>query len=37
MTPLALTTLAEIFVAALVFAFVVDFIKVPVFNRLGIA
>jgi H+-transporting ATPase len=37
MTPLALTTLGGIFAAALVFAFVVDFLKVPVFKRLGIA
>jgi len=37
MTPLAFTTVGEIFVAALVFAFVVDFIKVPVFHRVGIA
>jgi H+-transporting ATPase len=37
MTPLALTTLGGIFAAALLFAFVVDFLKVPVFKRLGIA
>jgi H+-transporting ATPase len=37
MTPLSLTVVGEVLAAALVFAFVVDFVKVPVFNRLGIA
>jgi H+-transporting ATPase len=37
MTPLSLTVVGEVLAAAFVFAFVVDFVKVPVFNRLGIA
>jgi H+-transporting ATPase len=37
MTPLPIFMLAGILVAAAVFAFIADFVKVPVFNRLKIA
>jgi H+-transporting ATPase len=37
MAPLSLLVVAEILIGAVVFAFILDFIKVPVFNRLGIA
>jgi hypothetical protein len=33
---LSLVVVAGILVAAVAFAFVLDFVKVPVFNRLGI-
>jgi H+-transporting ATPase len=36
MAPLSLVVVAGILVAAVAFAFVLDFVKVPVFNRLGI-
>ena len=37
MTPLPVSVVGEILLAAVVFAFVVDFAKVPLFNRLKIA
>ena len=37
MLPLPVSVIGETFVAAAVFAFIVDFAKVPVFRRLGIA
>ena len=37
MAPLPKLVVAAIFVAAVVFAFILDFVKVPVFNRLNIA
>jgi len=37
MTPLPLFVVGGIFVAAVVFGFILDFAKVPVFNRLRIA
>jgi H+-transporting ATPase len=37
MTPLPIITVGATLVAAVVFAFLLDFAKVPVFNRLGIA
>jgi H+-transporting ATPase len=37
MTPLPVSVVGGIFVAAAVFAFIADFAKVPVFRRLGIA
>jgi H+-transporting ATPase len=37
MTPLPVFLIGGTFVAAAVFAFIVDFAKVPVFHRLGIA
>jgi H+-transporting ATPase len=37
MAPLSLVVVAGILVAAVAFALVLDFVKVPVFNRLGIA
>jgi H+-transporting ATPase len=37
MAPLSIFVVAGILVAAVVFAFILDFIKVPVFNRLGIS
>jgi hypothetical protein len=37
MNPLPVLTVAETLLAAVVFAFLVDFAKVPVFNRLKIA
>jgi hypothetical protein len=37
MTPLPVFVAGGTFVAAAVFAFIVDFAKVPVFHRLGIA
>jgi H+-transporting ATPase len=37
MLPLPASVVGETFVAAAVFAFIADFVKVPVFNRLGIA
>jgi hypothetical protein len=37
MTPLSIFVVAGTLVAAAVFVFIVDFAKVPVFHRLGIA
>jgi H+-transporting ATPase len=37
MAPLPLLIVGGILLAAIVFAFIMDFIKVPVFNRLGIS
>jgi hypothetical protein len=37
MTPLPIFVVGAILVAAAIFAFIVDFVKVPVFNRLKIA
>jgi H+-transporting ATPase len=37
MAPLSIPFVAEIFVAAALFAFVVDFVKVPVYHRLNIS
>jgi len=37
MLPLPVSVIGGTFVAAAVFAFIADFVKVPVFNRLGIA
>jgi hypothetical protein len=37
MAPLSLLVMGGTLVGAAVFAFIVDIIKVPVFNRLGIA
>jgi H+-transporting ATPase len=37
MAPLSLLVVAGILVAAVAFAFILDFVKVPVFNHLGIA
>jgi H+-transporting ATPase len=37
MTPLPIFVVGGILVAAVAFAFIVDFVKVPVFNRLRIA
>jgi H+-transporting ATPase len=36
MSPLPVFAVGGILVAAAVFAFIADFVKVPVFNRLGI-
>jgi hypothetical protein len=36
MAPLPLFVMGETLVGAIVFAFLVDFVKVPVFNRLRI-
>jgi hypothetical protein len=37
MAPLPLLVMGGTLVGAVVFAFIVDFVKVPVFHRLGIA
>jgi hypothetical protein len=37
MAPLPLLAMAGTLVGAVVFAFMLDIVKVPVFNRLGIA
>jgi H+-transporting ATPase len=37
MAPLSILRLAEILVAAAIFAFIVDFVKVPVYRRLNIS
>jgi H+-transporting ATPase len=37
MSPLSMFAVGGTLLAAAIFAFVVDFVKVPVFNRLGIA